>query len=177
MGSLWHLDGEREKWVRGPQHANLWFHPCLLVSFSETESLSFIRSGLLHLSLGVFCILRWVNVSGHLSKHGRSKDGDDTGYWTVSYVLKNSVQLSVLDELGNDDVAGVQQGAVLDKKTAAADGGAHAVEKKTLRRTTLHSAPARWKSYSCWGQRRRPSWTTTASEPLYGSLPSRFRSH
>lgn len=50
--------------------------------------------------------------------------------------------LRVSDELGSDDVFGVQQGAVLDKKTAAASSCGHACkpeeEHSGARRLTKH---------------------------------------
>lgn len=38
--------------------------------------------------------------------------------------------LDILEELGDYDVAGARQGAALDEKGAAADGGHHAVRKR-----------------------------------------------
>lgn len=47
----------------------------------------------------------------------------------IYYVPEQPVLLIVADEPGNDGVAGLRQGAVLEEKTAAADGSHYAVEK------------------------------------------------
>lgn len=45
-----------------------------------------------------------------------NEDEGDTRYLTRSYVPELHVLLNFLDELGDDDVAGARQGAVLDEK-------------------------------------------------------------
>lgn len=57
-------------------------------------------------------------------------DGGNTEYLTTLYVLNQPVLLNVSDEPGDDNAAGVWQGMVLGKTTAAAEGENHAVKKR-----------------------------------------------
>lgn len=61
---------------------------------------------------------------------------------TIFCIPKQPWRLNFIDELKDDDVAGVRQGAVLDEKAAEADREGHAVKKEERhsggRRLTLH---------------------------------------
>lgn len=59
-----------------------------------------------------------------------SEHGDGTGHLTAFYVPEQPVLLNVSDKLGDDGVVCARQGAVLDKKKTAADGGDHAARKE-----------------------------------------------
>lgn len=57
------------------------------------------------------------------------RNGVDTKYLTIFYVSEQPMLLIVLGKRSSDDVAGVRQGAVLEKKAAAADGDNHALKE------------------------------------------------
>lgn len=79
-----------------------------------------------------------------------SEDGGNTEYLTTFFLLRQLPLLSLADELGDDDVMSARQGAVADKRPAAADGGDHEVKKRgAFWRTLPHSAPAGWRSRPC----------------------------
>lgn len=58
-----------------------------------------------------------------------SRDSDTTGCLAILYVPERPRLLIVPVKLGDDDVSGAQQAAVLDQKAAAADDGDHAVRR------------------------------------------------
>lgn len=47
---------------------------------------------------------------------------------TLLYVLEQSILVNFLDELGDDDVAGVRQNVVLNARAAAVDHGDHMIK-------------------------------------------------
>lgn len=51
---------------------------------------------------------------------------------TIFYDPKQPVLLNVSDELGDDNIAGVRQGALLDEKAAAVDGCENVFKKRGL---------------------------------------------
>lgn len=57
-------------------------------------------------------------------------DDGDRGYLTSFCAPEQPALLNVPEELGCEDVAEARHGAALDKETAAADGGHHAVKKR-----------------------------------------------
>lgn len=65
-----------------------------------------------------------------IARSKASGAGSDTRCLTGFYFLEQPVLLNVADELGDDDVAGAWQGAVLDIKTAAAAGDDHGFKIK-----------------------------------------------
>lgn len=58
-----------------------------------------------------------------IAKNGASGDGKNTGHLTVLYVIEQPVLLNVLDELSNNDVVGVRQGAFLNVEATSAEAG------------------------------------------------------
>lgn len=70
--------------------------------------------------------------------------GVDTGYLAMFYVLRQPVLLSFFDDLANDDVEGVRQGAVLDKKFEAADGRKHEIKTEGAYQQTTPVAIGKW---------------------------------
>lgn len=70
-GILWHLDrkGKMCSWATARK---FWFHPCLPIRLFEIESPFFIRSSFGDVSLGIYCILYYVNVSVQFPKHRHS---------------------------------------------------------------------------------------------------------
>lgn len=64
-----------------------------------------------------------------VARSERIEDSEDKGHLTIFYVPGQPVRLSVSDELSNNSVQEVQQGAVLDEKAAAADGIDHAFKE------------------------------------------------
>lgn len=59
-----------------------------------------------------------------------NEDGGSTAHLTVFYVHAQPVLLILSHRLCDDNIKGIRAGAVLNKRTATADGGYYAVRKK-----------------------------------------------
>lgn len=64
------------------------------------------------------------------ARSGASGDSNDAEHLTIFSVSEQLVLLIVSDELVNDSVAGVCQGAVLDSKAAVTGGQNHALKER-----------------------------------------------
>lgn len=130
-----HLFGE-EACAKGKENGAELFVERTPVQRSECEILQCRRDSLLRqlLTDANKCLIALIARSNANGNSG------DTGYLTILCVLEKYVLLNVPDKLGDDDVAGARQCAVLDQKAAVADGGDHAVNKEEwlFRRTTPH---------------------------------------
>lgn len=114
------------------------------------------------------------NLIAFVDRNEGSRGRGDTKDLSFFYVLKRLLKLSFLDELGDDDVAGIHQDAVLNKKAAAADGRGHPLKKRgTLpggRRFTEHLRCGN--SFLVSDRRADPCGSQLHTSGFWGNLPS-----